>query len=70
MTTYIVSSGQTFSSALGPSDVASVLSGGQTSGVQKIANALRRPTGAGRIAAGETARFKLLEVDGPKGADV
>ena len=36
----------------------------------QIANAPRRPTGAGRIAAGETARFKLLEVDGSKGADV
>jgi fibronectin-binding autotransporter adhesin len=34
MTTYIVSSGQVFSSALGPSDVASVLSSGTTSGVQ------------------------------------
>lgn len=38
--------------------------------VRLIARALRRPAGAVRIASGETARFKQIEIDGAAAADV
>jgi len=38
--------------------------------VRLIAKALRRPAGAVRIAAGETARVKQLEIEGVDAADI